>query len=177
MRVSRLYAALLVLNVAGFPMVALMADSFGVLSTPYSITIRALMLCLSVTLLVLAVMRRHAVLPKGFFLSVFLIFWVFYGLRLLYETSFRSNLLARAPEEYWIFAIGACFIPALGLLVRVKSEAFQIAYRWSFILLFFSAVLALFSGKTVHLSSSGELNDIGRFHTESINPKIGRAHV
>jgi len=170
MTIRNLYAALLALNLVGFSVVASLANSLGVLATPYAITMRGIVLGLSCVLLVMAVGRKHTALPKNHFLLFFLLFWVVYVWRLFYETSFRTSLLAKDPGDYWIWAIGTCLIPALALLVKVKDEAFQTAYRWSLFFLVFASCVVVFSGSTSHLSSSGTVQDIGRFNTESINP-------
>ena len=170
MTVRNLYAALLALNLVGFSVVASLANSLGVLATPYAITMRAIVLGLSCALLVMAVMRNHTALSKSYFLLFFLLFWGVYLGRLFFDTSFRPSLLARDPEEYWIWAIGTCLTPALALLVKVKSEAFKIGYRLSLLFLIFSSFLIFLSGKTSYLSSSGIVHDIGRFNTESLNP-------
>lgn len=170
MTIRSLYAALLALNLAGFSVVASLANSFGVPATPFAITMRGIVLGLSCVLLVMAVVRNHTALSKNNFLLFFLLFWIVYVLRLFYETSFRPSLLAKDPRDYWIWAIGTCLIPALALLVKVKNEAFQTAYRWSLLFLLFSSCLIIFSGNTSSLSSSGIIQDIGRFNTESLNP-------
>ena len=170
MTVRNLYAALLALNLVGFSVVASLANSLGVLATPYAITMRALVLGLSCALLVMAVMRNYTAFSKNYFLLFFLLFWMAYILRLYYETSFRPSLLKDDPEEYWIWAVGTCLVPALALLVKVKNEAFETAYRWSLLFLLFSSCMVLFSGNSSSLSSSGIIQDIGRFNTESLNP-------
>ena len=106
MTVRNLYAALLALNLVGFSVVASLANSLGVLATPYAITMRAIVLGLSCALLVMAVMRNHTALSKSYFLLFFLLFWGVYLGRLFFDTSFRPAMLARDPKQNWIWAIG-----------------------------------------------------------------------
>jgi O-antigen ligase len=170
MNAQMIYAALLALNLAGFPLVAGVSNVFGALSTPYSVAMRATMLCLSGLLIFLAAKRKYTGYVKGMFWFPFLFFWSAYIMRLAYDTSYKAHWLSKNPQEYWIWAIGACLIPSLALLAKMRRGAFQYAYRWAFVCLLLAALLISFSGGTEYVTDRGISYDMGRLHIASLNP-------
>lgn len=177
MKRYRLYALLLSLNLAGFPLVAGLSAAASVSSTPISVLLRSLILVLSGLLILLAVRRRHAAFFTGWFWVPFALFWGAYVLRLLADTVFPMRSLSRPSEDYWIWAIGACLIPTVALLAKEKTDAYPLAYRLSLAMLFTAASLAAVFGDTVLTSQlSGVVYDSGRLQLESLNP-ISLGHL
>ena len=176
MKVNRLYALVLALSLAGFPFVASLATALDVASAPISIAMRIAMLAIGMLIIFLAVIRKNTAFSRGWFWAVLLLFWAAYLLRMFYDTTFRAQWLSRQPDDYWVWAIGACLIPALALLAKVRHVAYQAAYRWSVVALFVAASLVMVFGGTEVMPDWGDSYDIGRLHLESLNP-ISAGHL
>lgn len=170
MKLHRLYALMLVLGLAGFPLVASFSTVVSTSSTPFSIGLRISILAVSMLIILYAFSRKHTFFIGGWLGALWFLFWGAYFVRIFYETIFRASILFREPAEYWYWALGACMIPSTIMLTKVRSEAYQRAYKWSFALLICVAFAVVIFGGTEVSTEFGESYDIGRLHLESLNP-------
>lgn len=170
MKLSWFYSLLAALNLAGFPAVAALALIFGGSSTQLSIAMRTVILGMSVGLLFLAAVRRQTYLMKGWYWLPLSIFWAAYIARLWYSTEAEPHLLSRAPLEYWMWAIGACLIPMLGLLTKPNERAWRLSYICSMALLILAGVIVAIHGTTLVEPDGSGSYDTGRLRLDSLNP-------
>lgn len=151
-------------------MVAGLSAISGVSSTPLSITLRAIILALSASLVVLALARRRTRFSRGWFWLPFSLFWASYLVRLVADTVFEARGLSRPPEDYWIWAIGACLIPAVALLIKKDVEAYRLSFRLSLSMLMIGAIFVVALGDTIAVSiQTGLSQDYGRLNLRSLN--------
>lgn len=169
---STVYAVLVALTLAGYPFVAAVSSVIGIGSTLPSIVMRLLILFLGLTLVFWGKYRISNIHPMFF---VYIIFWILYGFRIYYDTSFDSGSLSKPLFDYWIWAFGACLIPSLGLLKLKSTQLFEKSITYSFFLLFVASIFAVKAGSTLVVTVS-ETYDSGRFRLDSLNP-ISLGHL
>jgi hypothetical protein len=129
-----------------------------------------LMDALGATLFFAGMTQRKTVLHRSWFLYPLLLFWVAYSVRIAYSTGTEAISLARPPIDYWLWAIGGCLVPMLGLLTQQTSRAWKLARRSSMALSLFAAVVVSAYGTTYVQSANGPAYDSGRLRLVSLNP-------
>ena len=164
-RSSHIAAVLVVMSLAGYPLVAGIAAFLSVPSTPISITMRGLLLALSVLLIALNLTRLRR--PDAMTV-LFLLTLGFYGVRLVAETAFDTEELSLAPSHYWTWYLGVVSIPVF-VIVFVRRLDFQLLQRLAFALFSVTAVVVALGG-SVEKESGGQLIATGRTALETLNP-------
>lgn len=162
---TNLQALLVIWAIIGFPFVALLSNTFGFSSTALSLFFRAV-----IVLAALILFANYFRVPRKAFEVLFFTFWIFYISRMFASTVFFQSDLSRNLEFYWIWGLGACFLPAAAIICSPRIQSFE---SWRRILLVCSAIalpLALLIGTTTMNSRSSGLVDIGRLNTASLNP-------
>ena len=158
-------------SVVGFPFLAALTSVLGVPSTEFSIAFRTLAAASAATLL-LKWNSRFSHLA----LVLFTIFWLAYFLRLYVATLLDSEDLRRPEQLYWIWAFGACFLPALAVLIHSNRINFDKIYFWILSLSIATIILSLAKANTLLQGSGGNEFDINRLHLSSLNP-ISLGHL
>lgn len=171
---SSLQALLIALALAGYPLVATISTALGLNGSLLAIGMRAVVLVLSLVLILPALSRMKIRQLK--YLAIYSIFWVAYLLRMLADTSLDSIQLSKATSEYWIWAVGVCLIPSMGLMRVESSSTMPKAFYLSWIALGAAALLATFFGSTFVTRLDGSQSDTGRLALESLNP-ISTGHM
>lgn len=170
MKLSYIYASLLTLNLVGFPLIAGVTTYFNVNSTNYSILMRAIILGMSILLVMLTQVSNRIKFVHGIFWMPLLFFWFAYVLRIYFDTILEPITLSKEVIIYWIWAVGACIVPMLGLLTYPKDNYFNSAYKLSFLLLVLSSILVSFLGSGIYTPEHGAAYESGRLRIESLNP-------
>ena len=67
--------------------------------------------------------------PLNSTLYIFLIFWVLYTFRLLYDTFYQYYHLTEAAWRFWAYALGTCFMPAVVFLKPMNQAQRSFALR------------------------------------------------
>lgn len=173
-KVSNLQALLIALMLGGYPLSAAMGSALGVDSTPLSIATRALTLAVALVLIMFAIPKARVKHPRYAFL--FWAFWVAYLIRIAVDTTSSAPQLLRPPADYWVWALGICLLPSLGLMGVTSAEAFRKAFYFSLVTLGTATVLTLAFGSGFVIRFDGTEANIGRLSTESLNP-ISAGHL
>jgi O-antigen ligase len=170
MKIDNIYKILAGLNLFGFPLLVSILALFSINSTSYSIALRAIILGLSLWLLFKLLIDNKVKITKGIFWVPLTIFWIAYLIRLYIDTLINpSYALSRAVEEYWIWAVGACLIPMLGLLTYSRSDYVIKLDKICFFFVLVASCLTLVSGSTEYVKDD-VVHDIGRLNLSSLNP-------
>lgn len=171
---SSIQALLITLAISGYPFIATLSTALGLGSIYYSIAMRAFVLFVSIFLL----LRSSFYLkPHQFkYFGLFIIFWTIYLFRLTVDTVLYPDQLSRAPSEYWLWALGVCLIPTLSLVSAETVLVTQKAFKFIWISLGVSALLAISYGSTFVTNLEGMSVDTGRSALESLNP-ISMGHL
>jgi O-antigen ligase len=107
---------------------------------------------------------------------LFLSFWIFYFMRLFVSINIIGEPLAKPPYTYWMWAIGAAFLPSLSVLFLYNPNwNDRLAVK---LLVFsgFASFLFLNLGTTEFVNDQGHAYDSGRLRAESLNP-IAMGHA
>lgn len=158
---SQLSALIVALSIAGYPLVASLAAAFKLPSTQLSITMRGIILGLSLVLIIHK-LRRPRHLPNLGVMILIMLF--FYGLRLLVETVFESQHLGELPSQYWIWFLGVTTVPMLAILMSETLDPLLLR-RQLVGMLAIAAMLIAFVG-----SSEGLSGETGRVALDALNP-------
>lgn len=171
---SNVQAILIMLALAGYPLVATISTALSLNGSVPAITLRAAILTISIALILPAISRikrRHLK-----YLVVFVTFWVAYLMRMVADTTSDSDQLSKAASEYWIWAVGVCLIPALALMGVSLPSTIPRAFKSTWLSLGISVGLAIFFGSTLAMQADGTQNETGRLALNSLNP-ISAGHL
>lgn len=166
-RVSTINGIVMAGGIVGFPLVAATTSLLDMPSTTTSIVMRALigsgalLLLLTGRRSITGLIRTPAVL--------LLYFWLFYILRLLVETLFQPEELARPAFIYWTFAVGACLVPMVALAANRERMAPDHLFRLILVLCVVATLLGLASADT-KMGDGEYAFDTGRYGLDSLNP-------
>ena len=157
-------------SVAGFPLLAALTTALGGNNTGLSVAGRG-----AVAVAALLLLSRVRIRPTPAIL-LFAAFWLAYGMRLAIGLHIQQEPLSRAPGIYWIWAIGACLLPALAMLSGFNANAVRRLLRPLLILSLITIALFLAVGGTGYIRSDGTVSDINRWNVGSLNP-ISMGHL
>lgn len=168
---------LVMLCIAGFPMVAAFSALTTLSSTPLAVTLRAIIALTGIALWTRSILKiQHRGYQRNIANTAFTIFWCVYLLRLGIDTTINTNSLSRDPMEYWIWAIGACLIPAIALKTSASSKDIQKSYYLTAAVTLITALITTLLSNTQYTIASGDTLDIGRLSLPSLNP-ISLGHL
>lgn len=171
-RPSFLISLIIVWSIAGFQLVAGLANILGISSTGWVFSFRAFIALVSGLLVLEGLIRRRLHFGIGTFL--FFAFWAAYSMRLVHGTIIDPQPLGRPAFIYWSFGIGACLVPAWAVALHGNSIKSGVLSLWLVSLSTIFLLIAYFAGSTVVQSETGRVYDTGRLMLESINPiKVG----
>lgn len=158
-------------SIAGYPLIAGLTALIGIDNGTVSIAFRALT-AVCAGMLALALPKNRPDAP----LVLFMLFWLAYLLRLLLNLHIYHEPLSRPVQDYWIWAIGACLLPALATL-RSANVRTATQLRMSLLLVVMVAIMLTMSqGSTAFVQATGEVTDINRWNLGSLNP-IATGHL
>ncbi|MDD2664486.1 MAG: O-antigen ligase family protein [Dechloromonas sp.] len=161
-----IYSALIALSLAGYPLVAAFTTVFNVENAVFSLSLRVVIFFLALMALFLFWRRVFNLWVIFWF---FFVFWLFYIARIFVDVSAAPYFLSKDPLEYWVWAIGCSFFPAISLFTLRSDASIEMARKWSLILLVAAGVIVAFFGGTVSVSSSGDEFETGRLGLKSLN--------
>lgn len=158
-------------SIVGFPLLAGITANLGLPSTEFSIVFRGLAAGAAATLLLAGTLQKNKIA-----VTLFLIFWCLYFLRLSLSTLLGFENLRRPNEIYWIWAFGTCFLPTLAVLTQSNTVILDKLYSLLLTLSLIAVVLSLLEADTIGTSQSGNMYDINRLNLTSLNP-IAMGHL
>ncbi|WP_316838251.1 O-antigen ligase family protein [Pedobacter nutrimenti] len=125
----------------GYPIQASIPIFLHIPSTPINATFRGLYLFISIFLIVNSFKRSNK-LPKG--IKALIFFWILYGIRLIYDVSFRGIKLGDKDALYiYSFAFGSCFFPMLAVILNAKYINLNSIYKKLYSIMALSNLLLL----------------------------------
>ena len=116
LRVQHLSLFVVVWSVIGFPLLVSITTILDLNNTTYAILMRGLAFFASVVMMFGALRIHHRL---AFLL--FLVFWIAYFFRLYISQFIIGEQTVFAPQSYWIWGIGASFVPGLAVLASYRS--------------------------------------------------------
>lgn len=163
---------ILILTIAGYPIVAGMSQLTGIENRPISIGMRALLL--TICILVLARFHFTQLFRRNMlFWFAWWTFWIAYLIRLGIDTFLIPTELQLANTEYWFFAVGTCLIPGVASSRGNTTGAIRYATQKLYWLIVLGAALNI----AVMITSQAIENfDTLRAETEVLNP-IALGHL
>lgn len=165
------------LCIAGFPMIAAFSALTTLSSTPLAVALRAIIALTGIALWFRSTLRiRRDGQQNTLANTAFIIFWGMYLLRLAIDTTTNTSPLSREPMEYWIWAVGACLIPATAIKTSASSKDIQKSYYQITAITLITALITTLISNTQYTIASGETIDIGRLSLPSLNP-ISLGHL
>ena len=102
------------------------------------------------------------------FLLLIGFFWTLYIARIAYDTVLYQGVLGRPTMHYWIWGIGSCLIPFLGIISRNARFHDIKVFRFFFAIVFITLILSILFGSTTKLQQ-GELVHTMRFQLDALN--------
>jgi len=175
-RKYQIQALLIVAAFSGFPLAAALSSLLGVPSTPLSVFARGVVVGLSVYVL-LDCLRHDGMKSQQGRLFLMAAFWAPYIYRLINDTLLEHVSLSRAPYEYWVWAVGACLMPSVGLMTVNNQQALINAFSAVFVVtLFCSLVTIMYGTGATYDSTTGLYTEVGRLSVDSLNP-ISAGHI
>jgi O-antigen ligase len=109
-----------VMTIFGYPLQVACSLLVGVSPTPINVASRAIYLLVALLILLVTFLRRESrPIATGFLF--FLLFWLVYGTRFIYDIEVRQQLLQMGTPSVWTktklyqFAFGSCFLSPLGI--------------------------------------------------------------
>lgn len=173
--VSVLQAFALASVVAGFPLVAALSQAIDVSSTPLSIGIRGLSALVCGLLFVISLTWAKG-RARWWLLTTAVLFWVLYLIRMTNDTLIESYILTAEPSSYWLWAIGGCVVPLIGLSrARYNAADAPKYFLWCFAFVFIAAALAVPNISTFVDTDYGGYEG-GRAALNALNP-ISLGHL
>lgn len=161
--------------VAGFPLVAALSPVLNISSTPMSIGIRGLLGLVCGILFVISLPWNHGRL-RWWLMATAVAFWVLYSIRMANDTLVESYNLTAEPYSYWLWAIGGCVVPLIGLARTRYNAADAMGYfLWCFAFVLGASVLAVPNLSTFVENEYGGYEG-GRAALAALNP-ISLGHL
>lgn len=154
----------------GFPFLAVAANSLGLSSTLFSIIFRGL----TASIAMLIILRTSA--RRSWGITVFLFFWAVYFCRVSVESLLNPTDLYHPVSFYWIWGVGVCFLPALCALSYRHADEVKNLQKHLGIIGVLACFLLLVNGSTSMMFANGDIVDIERLNSTSLNP-ISAGHL
>lgn len=170
---NTLYGFLVALCLGGYPLLAAISTATGLPNHYLSVAVRSLMVVIG---LILFFTYRFRSTVGNINLFLFSIFWVFYILRIYADTTVVPGVLSKPSDYYWIFAIGGCFLPALGLWAFRSESSIDKAFEFAVPMMAVAGLVVAVLGGVAVVSDTGAEYDSGRLRLEVLNP-ISLGHL
>jgi O-antigen ligase len=113
-----LFGIVYVISLFSYPLSSYISGFLGIESNILSIGARALTVS-SISFYIFFLIRNGLFRPTWVF-YLFLVFWIIYAIRIIYDTSTYSWMLGRPTNEYILFAFVLCFTCTIPLYIQVK---------------------------------------------------------
>jgi O-Antigen ligase len=165
-----------VVNLVGYPLVAVVTSALGLENTNYSIAMRAFNVLLSIYLIVRSLSGKTAN-ENRWLIALILIIWTCYFIRLTFDTLIAGKFLVREPVDYWIWGVGTCFLPmTASMMQNTRRIDWLRMFFWVFgFFTLTSLLLSIYASQIVNSDLYGTYNS-GRTELKSLNP-ISLGHV
>lgn len=157
------------LSLSGYPFVASLATLLGVNNTPLSFFYRAVVL-LACLVILGGILANRMQVARGLVWIPIVVFWFLYFIRIFLDTFVNTATLEMERKYYWIWTIGACFIPMIALMSKMNRKSLNRAFFMFFAItsfagavFFYEACLAIAEGHSFIMAS-------GRLEFEALNP-------
>lgn len=174
---SALTLVVIVLGFGGYPLVASIAAIATSPATSMSIGVRAVVVVAAMTIIARAVLRADLTRRVDVLMLAATAFWGLYLVRLFMDTLIANPGLSRDVSYYWLWAVGGCLIPMMGLaLSSARREALSQSVPLLWLLLFISGAVAALVGTGQIDDARYGLIQTGRLRLESLNP-ISLGHL
>lgn len=175
-KVDYIYLAVIVMSFPGYPLVAAFATLTGLPNTPLSFGMRALNFCLALLLIVGGIASRRG-RSASMLLLLLALFWGAYVVRLYVDTIYEPVFLGKEVSYYWVWSIGGCLVPMLGLAMRTnRPEQADDYFRWLYVATFAACFLSMFLATGTVSNEAGMEYESGRMRLEALNP-IALGHL
>jgi O-antigen ligase len=163
-------------SIFGFPFLAGFSATFGLPNTPLSLALRG-GIALASIFIVLSNINTKSFGLGAMLLICNISFIIFYIFRLIYSTLLFPEVTSAEALEYWIWSIGASFLPVLALSLS-KSYNFNFSefYSTSFFVVFIASILVFINMSGTVVDSSQNIYDSGRARLGTLNP-ISLGHL
>ncbi|MEW9613619.1 O-antigen ligase family protein [Shinella sp. S4-D37] len=169
---DHLHLAVLLISFPGYPLVVAAASLIGLESSVISLVMRSVNVVLATALIVLCYNSRRN-RSANTIICLFLIFWSAYIFRIFFDTLLFPAPLGKELSFYWIWAIGGCFLPMLGLALKPcgAKQADQY-FRWFYLATLLTGILAIFSASGAMENDTYGLYETGRMRIsdDRLNP-------
>lgn len=160
--------------IAGYPFLASTTALMGVGNTLPSLIMRTILIVLC--LIPLLRLRKPAKPSWGDTITaLYLSFWLIYFLRLYHSTLLDGERLPRPDSYYWIWAVGACFVPFLAISTRSLELNFRRMFVCIYMLTAAACIFASSQASTTVLRNGIEMTR-DRVQLEALNP-ISLGHL
>jgi len=120
-------AILYVVAVAGYALIATVPVALDLGNRLFTVPFRALVLALSLWVVVRA--AREGELYTGVLWLPLTVFWLLYTGRILWDTLINPVPLGYPASEYFLYALGTCFVPMLAFFARPNDATLSLALR------------------------------------------------
>lgn len=159
-----------VLVIAGYPVISSLPLWMGLDSRTVTVPYRAAVMIFSLGTTLYALRRRQ--LYTGLFWVPLVVFMAGYIVRLSVDTVYVPlGVLRMPPEEYWLYAIGTCFVPMLPFFTLTADTTMVLALRAVFAATFIGCILAVVTALAAFFSGSIPQGVPGmRLGTDTLNP-------
>ncbi len=152
-------------GVFGFQLMSFFPVFLGVESKPISLSIRAVVVLVS--LIIIFPLRKKVLFNRYFIL--FLVFWFLYTLRISYTYMTANEIVFFMSNfQFSAFVYGACFLPSIALYSGLQKQEWQAdsIFNLTFMVIFIATVSSIYLSFTKGLESEG----VSRMSTSVLNP-------
>ena len=153
-------------GVFGFPLMSFFPVFLGVESKPISLSMRAVVVFVS--LYILFPIRKKVLFNQYFIL--FLIFWFLYTLRIAYTYMATNEIVFFMSNfQFSAFAYGACFLPSIALYSGLQNQEWEAnnIFNLTFMVIFIATISSIYLSFKMGLEQS---ESVGRMSTSVLNP-------
>jgi len=179
--VGTIHLAVFLLCFPGYPLLVGIIDIVGLpgaVSSTASLVMRLLTVVLAGALILGGLGRRRDN-SSSYLIMVLAVFWLAYLVRMFYETIYQPQDLWQDPSYYWMWSIGGCLLPMLGLALYSRSiEDADGLFKWFYAATFTAGALALLVASEVRVDGAGNMVETGRARIadDRLNP-ISLGHL
>lgn len=168
---DNLYLLVIIISFPGYPLIAAASTLMGLNNTALSIGMRSVNVFLCIILILHYLNSSRSVVTRRI-LFLLTLFWSAYLVRIAYDTVLIDPKLGQDASFYWIWSVGGCLIPMLGLALRpmhiCQSERM---FAGLYLTTLFAAVIAVFATSAMVISDMGIAQETGRMRIgQTLNP-------